>query len=139
MTTSSRPPVANGSRAIAVGQVAGQRARDQEAGGEREQVDARPQRRVGEVVSVQRQPDALQPDDQHELQAAACHGDQQGGDAAGSEGADPEESEAEHRLGDARLDDHEGDQQYEPGRETAEHDRIGPALSRAPRTAECRG
>ena len=76
----------------------------EEAGGQRQQVDAGPQRRLGVVVAVQRQPDPLQPDDQHELQPAAGDGRDQAGDAAGGERADPEQAELEHRLGDPRLD-----------------------------------
>src|SRR5580704_5010471 len=64
---------AGGERAGAepVRQPSRDRAGDEEPGGEREHVDARPQRRDGEVVAVQRQPDPREPDDQHELQAAA--------------------------------------------------------------------
>jgi hypothetical protein len=61
---SGSPEVANGRGPYRSGQVPGDRARDEEPGGQREHVDARPQRRVREVVAVQREPDALQPDDQ---------------------------------------------------------------------------
>ena len=77
-------------------------------------VDAGPQRRAGEVVAVQGQPDALQPDDQHEHQPASADAGQQGGDAAGREGPDPEQREAEHGVGDPRLDEEEGHQQGTP-------------------------
>ena len=56
------------SRAVAVGEPTGDRPGDEEAAGQREHVDAGPQRRALEAVAVQRQPDALQPDDEHELQ-----------------------------------------------------------------------
>ena len=42
---------------------------------QRQHVDAGPQRRAGEVVAVQRQPDALEPDDQHEHETAAADRD----------------------------------------------------------------
>lgn len=48
----------------------GQEPGDEETGGKREHIDAGPQRGVLERVAVRRQPDALQPDDQHELQTA---------------------------------------------------------------------
>ena len=64
-------------RAVAVGEVPGGRAGEQHPDGERQHVDARPQRRLGEAVAVLGQPDALQPDDQHEHQAAARDGGQE--------------------------------------------------------------
>ena len=106
-------------RAEAVGQVAGDRARDQEGDRERQQVDARPQRRLDVVVAVQRQPDALQPDDEHELQSAAGDGGDEPGRAAGGEGADAEQAELEHRLGHPALDGDEGHEQQDPADEAA--------------------
>jgi len=60
---------------------------------------------------VQRQPDALQPDDEHELQPAAGDGHRQAGQVARREGADAEQAELEHRRLDAGLQDAERDQQ----------------------------
>ncbi len=54
-----------------------------------------------------RQPDALQPDDQHELQAAPAERAQQAGDVPGGERADLEQAQPEHRLGHVQLDPHE--------------------------------
>ena len=90
----SSPPAGEQPRAVPVGQVPGDRPGDQEADGQRQQVDAGPQRRVREVVAVQRQPDALQPDDQHELQAAAGDRAEQAGRVAGGEGPDAEQARA---------------------------------------------
>ena len=68
----------------------------------------------GEVVAVQRQPDSLQPDDQHELQAAAGDRAHQARHVARRVGADAEQAQPEHRLGDLRLDQAEDDQQATP-------------------------
>ena len=78
--------------------------RDEEAGGEGQQEDAGPQGRVAVVVAVQRQPDPLQPDDEHELQAASGDGHDEARHVAGGEGPDAEQAELEHRLGDPGLD-----------------------------------
>ena len=110
-----------------VGQYSGQRRGHQEAGRQRHQVDAGPQRGLAEVVAVQRQPDALQPDDQHELHAAAAHRQHQARDVPGGERPDPEQRDAEQRLGDLGLDVHEDDQQREAAEERGEHPRVGPA------------
>ena len=99
----------------------------QEAGRHRQHEDARPQRRLVVGVAVQRQPDALQPDDQHELDAAARDRHQQAGHVARGELADLEQRQPEHRLGDPGLDDHEDDQQGDAADELAEHDRGLPA------------
>ena len=48
---------------------------------------------IGERVAVQRQPDALQPDDQHELQPAARDRASSAGQVAGRERADPEQAQ----------------------------------------------
>ena len=63
--------------AVAIREVARDRAGREKTDREREQGDARPQRRVGVAVAVQRQPDALEPDDQHELHASAGDGGEQ--------------------------------------------------------------
>ena len=97
--------------AVAVGQYPGDRPGDEEPDGEGQHVDAGPQRGAGEVVAVQRQPDPLQPDDQHEHEAAPPDGGQEAGEGPGGEGADAEERQPEHRLGRPSLDDGEGDQQ----------------------------
>src|SRR4029453_15273869 len=100
---------------------------DQEAEGERDHVDPGPQRRGGEAVAVQGQPDALQPDDQHELEAAAADRGQQAGQVAGREGADPEQVEVEQRVGRAALDDQEHPEQGHSAEEEDQHQRAGPA------------
>ena len=71
-----------GSRAVAVRKVARERSGDQEAGGEREHGQPGPQGRLGEVVAVEGQPDPLQPDDEHEHEAAPGHGGQEAGQNA---------------------------------------------------------
>ena len=50
------------------------------------------------------QPDALQPDDQDELEPAAAHRRQERREVPGGERPDPEQVEVEHRLLDALLD-----------------------------------
>jgi hypothetical protein len=69
---------------------------------------------------VQRQPDPLQPDDQHELHAAPGDGHHQAGDAARGEGPDAEQAELEHRLGDPGLDHREQGEQRDPAEQQAE-------------------
>ena len=64
--------------AEAVGEDPGHRPRDEEAGGEGQQEDAGPQRRLAVVVAVQGQPDPLQPDDEHELHPASGDGHGEG-------------------------------------------------------------
>ena len=108
-------------------------------GGQRQQEDAGPQRCVGVVVAVQRQPDALQPDDQHELQPAAGHRGQQGGGVAGGEGPVAEQPQPEHRLRDPGLDDGERrPAARRPPISPAEHLRAGPAHGVAAVAAGCR-
>ena len=114
-------------RAEAVGQVARGRPGAQHPDGQRQHVDARPQRRLGEVVAVLGQPDALQPDDEHEHQAAAGDGGQERRQRAEGEGADAEQRQAEHRVGHAALDDHEGDEADHRAGEQGEHARAAPA------------
>ncbi len=114
-------------RAEAVGQVSGGRAGDQHAERQRQHVDARPQRRVGEVVAVLGQPDALQPDDQHEHQPAARDRREERRERPERERADAEQRQAEHRLGDASLDRRERDQARHAGAQQPEHPRAAPA------------
>ena len=91
------------------------------AEGEREHVDARPQRCVSEIEAVLGQPDALQPDDQHEHQAAARDRREERRERAERECADAKQRQAEHRLGDAPLDRGEGRQAAHAGGEQREH------------------
>ena len=78
-------------RPEAVRQVAGGGAADQHPDRQRQDVDAGPQGRVGEVVAVLGQPDPLQPDDQHEHQPAARDRRQERGERAEAEGPDAEQ------------------------------------------------
>ena len=124
--TSTRPPVANGPGAVAVGENAADRPRGQEPDGERDHVDAGPQRRLREAVAVQREPDPLQPDDQHEHETAPAQRGEEAGHVAGREGADAEEREAEHRLGHLGLDDPEEHQDRHAPEDLRQHDGAGP-------------
>ncbi len=119
--------MANGPRAVVVGQPPGHRAGDEEAHRERQHVDARPQRCVGEAVAVLGQPDALQPDDEHEHEPAARESGEQRGEVAAGEGADPEQGDAEHRSCHAPLDGHEQREHRDPAQERGEDPGIGPA------------
>ncbi len=106
-----------------VGQPPGDRTGDEKRGGHRQQVDAGPQWRLVVVVAVQRQPDALQPDDQHELQAATCGGADERSDVAGGELTDAKERELEHRIADTQLHEHERDKQTDTAHQQREHRR----------------
>ena len=68
---------------------------------------------------MQRQPDALEPDDEHEHQAAATQRSQQAGEQTRTERSDLEQLQLEHRIVDPRLDDAKGDQKDNP---TAKHE-----------------
>ena len=57
-----------------------------------------------------RQPDALEPDDQHEHQAAPGHRGEEGGERPEGERAHPEQRQPEHGVGDAALHEHKRDQ-----------------------------
>ena len=103
-----------------------QRAGDEEPEGEREHGDAGPQRGHREGVAVEGQPDPLEPDDQHEHQAAPAEGGQEAGQDAGGEGPDLEQLEPEHRLGHAGLDHAERDQEDDAEGQGPEHQRVGP-------------
>ena len=115
-----------GSGAVAVGQQAAQRGGEQQPDGQRDHVDAGPERCLLEAVAVQGQPDALQPDHQHEHEAAPAHRGQEAGHVAGREGADPEELEAEHRVGHLGLDDPEHHQDGDAAEDLRQHDRARP-------------
>ena len=80
----------NTSSPSSVGDDARERSRDEESDGQGNHVDASPQWGLGEVVAVLGQPDALQPDDQHELQPASSHGRQEHGHDPGRIGPDLE-------------------------------------------------
>ena len=73
------------------------------------------------------QPDALEPDDEHELQAASGDGHDEGGHAAGGKGPDAEQAELNERVGHLGLDDDEGHQEEDAAGEQADHERVGPA------------
>jgi hypothetical protein len=119
-------PGGEGAGAEAVGEDAGDRPDDQQAQGQRQHVDAGPQRRLGEAVAVLGQPDPLQPDDQHEEQATAGDRGEEGREGAEGEGADAEEGEPEHRRGDAALDHDEGDHRGDRGCHQGDHPRAAP-------------
>ena len=109
----SIPAVARSARADPVGDQPGHGSGDQHPDRHRQQEDSRPQRRVRVVVSVQRQPDALQPDDEHELESAACHGYREPGRVARRELTYSEQFELEHGLVDPEFDDDERDEQHD--------------------------
>jgi hypothetical protein len=81
----------------------------------------RPQRGVGEAVAVTRKVDALQPDDEHELQAASADARQQRREIAGREGTDLEQIQVEHRLLDSSLDEAEEDQHDHAAADLRDH------------------
>ena len=95
-------------------------------GGQRDQGDPGPQRGHGERVAVAGQPDALQPDDEHEHEAAPPEGPEEAGEDAGREGADLEQLQAEHGLVGVHLNEAEEDQEGDTDAELEEHDRVGP-------------
>ena len=81
----------------------GDRAGDEDAGGERHHIQPGPQRGAFEAVSVQGQPDALQPNDEHELQSSPAEEEEETGDVPAGEGADAKKAKIHERLGDAGL------------------------------------
>ena len=125
-------------RAEAVRQVARRRADDQHPDRERQHVDAGPQRRLGEVVAVLGQPDALQPDDEHEHQAAARDRRQERRQRAERERPDAEQRQAEHRVLGAPLDAHEDRQARDGARQQHQHARAAPARRLLRPPAGCR-
>ena len=76
---------------------------------------------------MQRKPDPLEPDDQHEHEAAASKRGQQAGDASGREGPDAEEAEPEHGLLGAKFDEHEDAEHRQAAEELGEHKGRSPA------------
>ncbi len=94
-------------RAVAVGQDTRDRAGDEEADRQRQHPDPGPQRRRGEADAVLGQPDPLQPDDQHEHQAAARDRGEEAREHAEGERADLEQLQLEHRRLRTQLDDDE--------------------------------
>ncbi len=93
----------------------------------RQQVDARPQRRRLEAVAVQRKPDALQPDDQHELQAAAAHRGHQPGEVAHAERGGSEQPDVDHRRATRSSMKQNATSSSSPTAIEPEHPRAGPA------------
>ncbi len=89
-------------------------------------VDPRPEGGALEAVTVLGQPDALQPDDEHELQPASAEGTQQIGDVAGGEGPDPEQVQPEHGVLGRQLDMDEEGQKGEATDDGAQYERVGP-------------
>ena len=124
-------PGGEAARAEPVREKAARRPGEQHPDRQRQDVDTRPQRRVGEVVAVLGQPDALQPDDQHEHQAAAGDRREERRQRAERERADLEQRQAEHRVGDAALDHREGDQREDAAGEQDDHLGAPPAGRRA--------
>jgi hypothetical protein len=120
------PAGGEGPDAVTVGEPPGHRPGHQKAGREREHVDAGPQRCPVEAVAVQGQPDALEPDDEHELEAAASDRGQQCGHAPGGEGPQAEQRHVERGIGHPALDPDEQNQQGHPAPDGADHRRIGP-------------
>ena len=79
------------------------------------------------AVAVQRKPDALQPDDEHELQTAATHRGHQPGEVTHAERRGAEEPDIHHGIGDPQLDDAEGHQRQQAEEDCAEDIRAGPS------------
>ena len=98
-------------RPEAVREPATQRDHQDKADEQGQQVDAGPQGGDIKIVAMERQPDALQPDDEHELQAAARDAGQEAAGIAGREGTDFKEVQAKHGVRDALFDKNEGHQQ----------------------------
>ena len=88
--------------------MAGNGWREQKARRQRQHEDGGPQRRRLEGIAVQGQPDALQPDDEHELQAAAGDAGEEIGEVAIGEGRELEQPQVQHRPRHALLDQDEG-------------------------------
>src|SRR5215469_1080902 len=99
----ARPPVANGRAPYRSDSSPRHRPDQEEAHGQQDHVDARPQRGLAEAVAVLWQPDPLQPDDQHELDAAPAQGSEQAGDVARGERPDPEQARPSRNMGAATL------------------------------------
>ncbi len=76
---------------------------------------------------MQRQPDALEPDDQHELEAAPGDRAQQGGEVAAGEHRVAEEPQREHGFGDPALDHAEHAEHGGAAEQPGQDPRVGPA------------
>ena len=113
--------------AVAVGEPARGRAGGEEAHRQGQHVDAGPERRGLEVVAVLGQPDALEPDDQHELEPTPADRGHQAGQVAHAERADPEQGDRHHRVLDPLLDQHEGDEQQHATDQAGEDPGVRPA------------
>ena len=110
-----------------VAQPARQRPGHEETDSQRQQEDARPQRRALVAVAAVGEPDALQPDDEDELQPTARHRGQEACEVAEGEGPDLEQTHVQHRVLGPRLDDDEGYEQGDPAEELGQDRRGGPA------------
>ncbi len=121
------PTGREGPGAEVIGEEPRDRAGDQETEGEREHVDPRPERRLREAVAVLGQPDALQPDDEHEHEPAAPHRREEARQHARRVRPDPEQRQPEHGMVRAQLDHCEDHQEEEAAPEEAEHPRARPA------------
>ncbi len=126
------PSGREGSGAEMIGERPREGSGDEEARGQGQHVDAGPQRRADEVVAVQRQPDPLEPDDQHEHQPTPADGGEEARQDTACEGADPEEREAEHGLGHPGLDHGEGGDEQDTRHQADEDDWTGPTHGVAP-------
>ncbi len=109
-----------------VGQVPGDGAGNEEAHGQRDHVDAGPQRGLREAVAVLGQPYALEPDDEDEHHPAPAQGGQEVGEVAHREGPDLEQGDPEHGIGHLRLDHREHAEDDHPADQGGEHHRVRP-------------
>ncbi len=80
---------------------------------------------------MQRQPDSLQPDDEHELQPTTTNGCDQSRDVAPGERPDPEEAHVEHRLCHAQFQENEEDEQCDSTDYSGQNPGVAPALAAA--------
>ena len=110
-----------------VAQCTRDRCAEQEADCHGHHVDTGPQWGARVVVAVLRQPDALQPDDQDELQATTSDGPHQVGDVAEGERAVLEQGQLEQRARDLGLDVDEEREHDDAADEGGQHPRVGPA------------
>ena len=94
----SIPPVANQRAPKRSERYPERRTGDQHAERQRQHVEAGAQRRVDVVDAVLGQPDALQPDDQHEHQPAARDRREERRERPERERADAKQRQAEHRV-----------------------------------------
>ena len=78
------------------------------------------------VESVQRQPDALQPDDEHEHEPAPGQGGQEAGQGPEGEGPDLEQLQVEHGVLHPGLHHEEDGEKHDAGRQRSQDGGIGP-------------